>query len=104
MAGIIDWELAARTAKKLSPAPPTVDRTEADAVVAELYRATEVAAAHVAELTALTEPPVTALTRVVDRAAWVDVNIAGMRQVMAPIINKLSDSNPIGRIGEAVGG
>ena len=73
-------------------------------MVAELYRATEVAAAHVAELTALTEPPVTALTRVVDRAGWIDVNVGGMRRVMAPIIDKLSEANTLGRVGEAVGG
>jgi coenzyme F420 biosynthesis associated uncharacterized protein len=104
MAGIIDWDLAGRTAKRLSPAPPTVDRAEAQAVVDELYRATDTAAAHVAELTGLTEPPVTALTRVVDRAGWIDVNVAGMQTVMSPIIDKLGASNSIGRVGEAVGG
>jgi coenzyme F420 biosynthesis associated uncharacterized protein len=104
MAGVVDWDLAGRTAKKLSPATPSVGRAEADQVVAELYRATEIAAAHVAELTALTEPPVTALTRVVDRAGWIDVNVAGMSRVMAPIIDRLSEASPIGRVGEAVGG
>jgi coenzyme F420 biosynthesis associated uncharacterized protein len=104
MAGVVDWDLAGRTAKKLSPATPSVERAEADQVVTELYRATEVAAAHVAELTALTEPPVTALTRVVDRAGWIDVNVAGMSRVMAPIIDRLSEASPIGRVGEAVGG
>jgi coenzyme F420 biosynthesis associated uncharacterized protein len=104
MAGIIDWELAARTAKKLSPAPPTIARAEADRVVAELYRATEVAAAHVAELTGLTEPPVTAVTRVVDRPGWVDVNVAGMRTVMAPFVDKLAEANSLGRVAESVGG
>ena len=104
--GLIDWDLAARTAKKLSPAPPSVDRAEADEVVAELYRATEIAAAHVAELTELTEPPVTALTRVVDRAGWIDVNVGGMRTVMAPIIDKLGEANTLGqgrRIGRRPG-
>jgi coenzyme F420 biosynthesis associated uncharacterized protein len=104
MAGLIDWDLAARTAKKISPAPPTLDRVDADAVVEELYRATEVAAAHVAELTQLTEPPVTALTRVVDRDGWIDVNVGGMRTVMTPIVDKLSTASSMGAIGEAVGG
>src|SRR6266702_2482236 len=79
MASLIDWDLAARSAKSLSPAPPQVSADEADQVVAELYRSAEVAAAHVAELTQLTEPAVTALTRVVDRAGWIDVNAAGLR-------------------------
>jgi coenzyme F420 biosynthesis associated uncharacterized protein len=104
MAGIIDWDLAARTAKKLSPASPSMAADDAKGVVDELYRATEIAAAHVAELTGLVEPPVTALTRVVDRDGWIDVNVGGMRRVMAPIIDKLSESNTLGRVGEAVGG
>jgi coenzyme F420 biosynthesis associated uncharacterized protein len=47
---------------------------------------------------------VTALTRVVDRAGWIDVNVSGMGHVMAPILDKLGESNKVGRIGEAVGG
>ncbi|MBV9592838.1 MAG: zinc-dependent metalloprotease [Actinobacteria bacterium] len=104
MSGLVDWELAAGTAKRLSPAPPAVSRVEADAVVTELYRSAEVAAAHVAELTALHEPPVTALTRVVDRFGWIDVNVAGMANVMNPIVERLVSANPVGRVGEAVGG
>jgi len=104
MAGLIDWDLAARTAKKLSPAPPAVPRAEAADVVDELYRATDIAAAHVAELTRLVEPPVKATTRVVDRDDWVDVNVAGMAAVMSPIVDKLATASPMGKIGEAVGG
>jgi coenzyme F420 biosynthesis associated uncharacterized protein len=104
MAGLVDWDVAARTAKRLAPAPPSVDRVSADAVVAELYRAAEVAAAHVAELTELTEPPVTALTRVVDRHGWIDVNTAGMANVMTPLVDRLAAAGQVGRIGEAVGG
>jgi len=104
MAGIIDWDLAGRTAKKVSPAAPTVARDEADQVVADLYRASEVAAAHVAELTGLTEPPVTAITRVVDRSGWVEVNVAGMRTVMAPFLDKLSNADSLSRVTESIGG
>ncbi|MEP6599259.1 MAG: zinc-dependent metalloprotease [Actinomycetota bacterium] len=101
---LIDWDLAARSAKRLSPAPPAVSRDAADRVVADLYRATDVAAGHVAELTRLTEPPVTAVTRVIDRAGWIDVNASGMRTVMTPIVDKLSAANKIGPVGEAIGG
>jgi coenzyme F420 biosynthesis associated uncharacterized protein len=104
MAGLVDWDLAGRTAKKLTPAPPAVPRAEADAVVAELYRATEIAAAQVAELTELAEPPVTALTRVVDRDGWIDVNVTGMRHITTPIVDKLAESNKVGKVGEAIGG
>jgi len=104
MASLIDWELAARSAKNFSPPPPRVSRDEADDTIAELYRATEVAAAQVAELTRLTEPPVTALTRVVDREGWIDVNAGGLRTVMTPLVDRLAAANKVGRVAESVGG
>jgi coenzyme F420 biosynthesis associated uncharacterized protein len=104
MASLIDWDVAARTAKRLSPAPPAVSRREADDVVGELYRATATAADHVAELTALAEPPVTAATRVVDRAGWVDANAGGMRSVMTPLLDRLVEDRPVGPVARSIGG
>jgi coenzyme F420 biosynthesis associated uncharacterized protein len=68
-----------------------------------LYQAASTAAQHVAELTKLTEPPVSAVTRVVDRPAWIDANAGGMRTILAPLIDKLAADNPVGRIGESIG-
>ncbi|WP_460604686.1 zinc-dependent metalloprotease [Jatrophihabitans fulvus] len=104
MGSLIDWELAARTARRVSPASPDVSRREADDVVTQLYRATAEAADHVAELTHLSEPPVTAATRVIDRAAWIDANAGGMRNVMSPIVERLTAENPVGKVAERVGG
>ena len=104
MASLIDWDLAASTAKRLAPAPPTVARADADQAVAELRRSAEVAAGHVAELTRLTEPPVTAITRVVDRPGWVDVNAAGMATLMNPLVEKLAAGKPSKPMVDAVGG
>ncbi|MGH8961849.1 MAG: zinc-dependent metalloprotease [Jatrophihabitantaceae bacterium] len=104
MSGLIDWDVAARTAKRLSPAPPSVSRFDADSTVGELYQAAARAAGHVAELTRLSEPPVTAATRVIDRAGWIDANAGGMRAVLTPLVDRLAADNPIGRIGERVGG
>ncbi len=104
MANLIDWQLAARTGKLLSPAPPSVSKDEADAVVGALYQATSDAAGHVAELTRLREPPVTATTRVVDRAGWIDVNTSGMSGLMTPLVDRLVEKNPVGKVTEAVGG
>jgi len=104
MAALINWELAANTAKKLSPSPPATDRASAEAVVAQLYELAEVAAGHVAEITELSEPPVTAVTRVVDRHGWIDVNTAGMRTVMTPLVDRLASASKVGSVGEAVGG
>ncbi len=104
MSSLIDWDLAARSAKRFSPPPPTVSRDEADYVVGELYQATLLAAGHVAELTGLVEPPVSAATRVIDRAAWIDTNTSGMRAVMTPLVDKLAADNRVGRVAERVGG
>jgi coenzyme F420 biosynthesis associated uncharacterized protein len=104
MSALIDWDVAARSAKRFSPAPPSVSRAEADDAVGALYRSTSQAAGHVAELTGLEEPPVTAATRVVDRAAWIDANTGGMRTIMSPLVDKLAADNPVGRIAEGIGG
>jgi coenzyme F420 biosynthesis associated uncharacterized protein len=104
MASLIDWDVAARAAKRFSPPSPSVSRREADDVVSELYQATARAADHVAELTNLHEPPVTAATRVVDRSAWIDTNAAGMRSIMEPLVQRLTAEHPVGRVAETVGG
>ncbi len=103
MTTLIDWDVAARAAKKFSPAPPSVSRSEADEAVGELYQATSAAAQHVAELTHLAEPPVSAATRVIDRPAWIDANASGMRTVLTPLVDKLAADNPVGRVAESVG-
>jgi len=104
MDGLIDWEVAARAAKRLSPPPPGTSLHDAEETVSELYRATAQAADRVAELTDLHEPPVTAITRVVDRPAWIDTNAAGLRTIMDPLIDRLTDERPVGRLAQAVGG
>jgi coenzyme F420 biosynthesis associated uncharacterized protein len=104
MSGLIDWDVAARAAKRLSPAPPNVSRIDADATVGELYQATARAAGHVADLTHLNEPPVTASTRVIDRPGWIDANAGGMRAVLTPLVDRLTADNPVGKISEKVGG
>ncbi|WP_375486547.1 zinc-dependent metalloprotease [uncultured Jatrophihabitans sp.] len=104
MATLIDWDLAARSARRFSPAPPGVSRREADDAVGELYRATAEAADHVADLTHLHEPTVTAATRVVDRPGWIDANAGGMQAVMTPVLERLTEQNPVGKVAERIGG
>jgi coenzyme F420 biosynthesis associated uncharacterized protein len=101
---LIDWDVASRSAKRFSPPPPAVTRREADEAVDQLYRSTAQAADQVAHLTQLDEPPVTAVTRVIDRPAWIDANAGGMRTIMTPLVEKLAAEHPVGRIGARVGG
>ena len=64
------------------------------------------AAGHVAELTQLDEPPVTAVTRVIDRPGWIDANAGGMRAVIEPVVERLAaeqPGRPDGRDGRRTG-
>ena len=104
MTSLIDWTVAGRTARALLPVPPEVTPAEAAAVVSELQQATVRAAGHVAELTRLTEPPVTADTVVVDRLGWVDANTRSMSTVMDPLAERLMAARPPGRLTARIGG
>ncbi|UQX88910.1 zinc-dependent metalloprotease [Jatrophihabitans telluris] len=104
MSSLIDWSVAEQTARALSPTPPSASPADAAAVVAELHRATERAAALVADLTRLNEPAVSATTVVVDRPGWVSANVASMRVVMEPVVDRLTEKKPPGRIASAIGG
>jgi coenzyme F420 biosynthesis associated uncharacterized protein len=103
MASLVDWSVAERTAAAMAPAPVAVTDAEADAVVAELFSATARAASHVAELTQLTEPQVTAGTFVVDRPGWIHANVTSLATVMTPLADKLIAQNPPGRLASAIG-
>lgn len=104
MAQLVDWDLAAATARRLRRAGPRVTYDEAAAVVADLKRLTDEAAGHVTAYTGLTtqvaHPPV----RVVDRADWAGVNIAGLREVVTPLMTQLAgDRAPDHGIAATVG-
>jgi coenzyme F420 biosynthesis associated uncharacterized protein len=103
MVSVVDWKLAARTAKALSPAPPEVTAEEAEQAVAQLRASAERAAEHVAALTGLQEPAVSAVTRVVDRPGWIDVNAVGLHAVIAPLADRLIGDNPPGKLAAALG-
>jgi coenzyme F420 biosynthesis associated uncharacterized protein len=104
MAQLVDWDLAAATARNLRRAGPRVTYAEAAAVVADLRRLTDEAAGHVSDYTGLhsqvDHPPV----RVVDRADWAGANIAGLREVITPLMNQLAgDRVPDTGFGATVG-
>jgi coenzyme F420 biosynthesis associated uncharacterized protein len=99
----VDWDLAAATAGALGKSGPNVSYDEAAAVVAELRQLTDEAAGHVTGFTGLetqvAHPPV----RVVDRRDWAAANIAGLREVITPLVHRLSGDRQPGPFTEAVG-
>ncbi|BCJ43300.1 hypothetical protein GCM10010168_43910 [Actinoplanes ianthinogenes] len=103
MAQFVDWDLAAATAGALSKSGPAVSYDEAAQVVSELRALTDEAAGHVAEYTGLRPQIEAAPVRVVDRRDWAKVNIAGLRQVITPLVTKLSGDRQPGAFAEAIG-
>lgn len=103
MAQFVDWDLATATAGALGKSGPRVSFVEATDVVADLRRLTDEAAGHVTEYTGLRSqvehPPV----RVVDRRDWAATNIAGLREVITPLVSRLAGDKQPGVLTEAIG-
>ena len=97
---MVDWDLAGRTARRLMSAGPATTREEAAAVVRELHEAAAVAVAHVENLTGLRAVPGGPVPEVavVDRPDWVDANASGMKALLDPLVEALTekqDSRPV---------
>ena len=67
----------------------TIDGFFATGVVDDLRRLTDEAAEHVAEHTGLHPQVAYPAVRVVDRRDWAEVNIAGLREVITPLVGRL---------------
>jgi coenzyme F420 biosynthesis associated uncharacterized protein len=103
MAQFVDWDLAAATAGALGKTGPRVTYREAAEVVTNLRQLTDEAAAHVAEYTGLSPAIDISPVRVVDRRDWADANIAGLRQVVAPLLSRVARERQPGPVLDAVG-
>jgi coenzyme F420 biosynthesis associated uncharacterized protein len=102
MAQFVDWDLAAATAGALGKSGPRVTLREASDVVTDLRRLADEATGHVELFTGMV-PAATAPTLVVDRRDWAGANIAGLRQVVAPLLARVTGSRPPSSFAEAVG-
>ncbi|MFJ8360223.1 zinc-dependent metalloprotease [Streptomyces sp. NPDC093984] len=106
--GMVDWNLAVATATRLVRPGPEVSRDEARAVVAELRRHAKASEEHVRGFTRMGEEGVhDTPVLVVDRPGWVRANVAGFREILKPLLDKLSQrrgSTPGGAVLGAVGG
>ncbi|MHC0431838.1 zinc-dependent metalloprotease [Streptomyces sp. O3] len=109
-AEMVDWNLAVATATRLVRPGPEVSRDEARAIVAELRRHARSSEEHVRSFTrmglqgdgeggALHDTPVL----VVDRPGWVRANVAGFREVLKPLLEKMQDRRPGGPGGAMLG-
>ena len=99
----VDWDLAAATAGTLGKSGPRVSLEEATDVVRDLKRLADQAIEHVEGFTGLTAAHTPAPVRVVDRKDWADTNIAGLRQVVAPLLARVAKGRQPGPFTDAVG-
>ncbi len=105
---MVDWNLAVATATRLVRPGPDVSRDEARAVVAELRRHAKASEEHVRGFTRLgTEETHNTPVLVVDRPGWVRANVAGFRELLKPLLDKMQErrgNTPGGAVFGAVGG
>lgn len=103
MAQLVDWDLAAATARRVRGAGPRVSYDEAVAVVSQLRKLTDEAAGLVSDYTGLTAQVEVPPVRVVDRSDWAAVNIAGLRTVVTPLVSQLANGREPSGVGGAIG-
>src|SRR5438874_8260018 len=101
--GMVDWDLAVNTARRLARPGPEVTRTEAEAAVAELRILAGSATGHVERITGLTAPVMAPPPRVVDRHGWVAANAAGLENLLTPLVARLTERRTPGRFAVTVG-
>ncbi len=105
---MVDWNLAVATATRLVRPGPEVSRDEARKIVAELRRYAKASEGHVRGFTRMgTEDVHDTPVLVVDRPGWVKANVAGFREVLRPLLDKMQErrgSSPGGAVLGAVGG
>ncbi|MEU6405585.1 zinc-dependent metalloprotease [Streptomyces sp. NPDC046985] len=106
--GMVDWNLAVATATRLVRPGPEVSRDEARAAVAELRRHAKVSEEHVRAFTRLgTDETHDTPVLVVDRPGWIRANVAGFRELLKPLLNKMEQrrgASSGGAVLGAVGG
>jgi coenzyme F420 biosynthesis associated uncharacterized protein len=107
-AEMVDWNLAVATATRLVRPGPDVSRDGARAVVAELRRHAKASEEHVRGFTRMgTEGVHDTPVLVVDRPGWVRANVAGFREILKPLLEKMQErrgNTPGGAVLGAVGG
>jgi len=103
MARFVDWDLAASTAATLGKTGPHIPLVEAAEAVAELRHTADEAVGHVAEFTGLGSRVVGSEVRIVDRQDWAAANIDGLKLVIDPLAERLTDGRAPGVVTVAVG-
>jgi coenzyme F420 biosynthesis associated uncharacterized protein len=103
---LVDWDLAAATARRLARPGPQITRTELDDVVGSLRVAAIAARPHVAAISGLQADDEGAVVLVVDRPRWVEANLQTLRSMLLPVVERMLErrSNQPNAVIAALGG
>jgi coenzyme F420 biosynthesis associated uncharacterized protein len=100
---LVDWGVAAATARRLTRPGPEVSAAEAADVVGELREDAAIARGHVAGVTGLDAPAAGARVLVVDRPGWIDANLAMLRGMLEPVVERLTERRQPSALVASVG-
>jgi coenzyme F420 biosynthesis associated uncharacterized protein len=103
---LVDWDLAAATARRLAGPGPQVEADEAAQVVGELRQSAVASRLHVEAITGLHAPDDAPIVLVVDRPRWVEANLRTLRAMLLPVVDKMAAHRRTSATGvlAAVGG
>jgi coenzyme F420 biosynthesis associated uncharacterized protein len=104
---VVDWDLAASVARRMSGSEPFSQSYHADSLVADFDELTAEAEELVAVNTGLRSLAGPARARVTDRSGWVDANLAGFQRLLGPITDRLGErmgSGPLAPVMRRVAG
>ncbi len=87
----VDWELAARIARKIAGQEPLATSYLYDSLEPDFAEATKLAEQLVTAETGLTSLDGPARARVIDRGDWIDANIRSFQRLLRPLTEKVSD-------------
>jgi coenzyme F420 biosynthesis associated uncharacterized protein len=109
-AEMVDWNLAVATATRFVRPGPEVSRDEARVIVAELRRHAKSSEEHVRAFTKMfgdEDGPAGedygTPVLIVDRPGWIRANVAGFREVLKPLMEKMQSRRPGGPGGALLG-
>lgn len=100
----VDWDLARKVAAKVSGRESHSSSYHYAGLRPDFERFTAEAEELVAATTGLRSDLGNARSRVADRAAWVDANIASFQRLLRPVLDKLGDKMTRPRLNKLTGG
>jgi coenzyme F420 biosynthesis associated uncharacterized protein len=101
---MVDWDLAVRVGSRLVGEGPQVTPSEASEAVEELRAGADRSTPLVREFTGLVATERSAPVLVIDRPGWIQANADSFAQIIAPLVEKLTEKKgEPGPVAQAIG-